>query len=243
MTTGIEKTIHTPDDIEHLVEQMGFLPFFWNGVSGFSLEEFTPRELWFPDEGDGVWEWKGPVIVNGGLAYGKFFESKAGFISMQWFPDFVNYRRAALPLTAEEEAVLSTLREHKSLLSRELRRLSGYVNPRTPKAHNPMERQMRHDTEALTGKPKNSRGVFDALVTRLQMAGWVLTADFEYNYDKQGRRYGWGVARYCTPEDFFGPEPFLSVSRTPEQSRARIHDHLRQLLPDATEKQLSKIIG
>ena len=85
--------IHSAEDIANLVGELGFLPFFRNGVPGFSLAECTPHELWFSRDVDGPWEWKGPVIRLTGGVYGKFFGNKAGFVSREWFGDFANYRR------------------------------------------------------------------------------------------------------------------------------------------------------
>ena len=83
--------IHDPEDVFNLVQEIGFLPFFENRISGFSIEEMTPASLWFTDV-PGPWEWKGGIIRRG-CAYGKFFRGKAGFISREWYTDFANYRR------------------------------------------------------------------------------------------------------------------------------------------------------
>ena len=85
--------LRSPDDIINLVRKIGFLPFFANDIEGFSIEECCPRELWFADGVDGPWEWKGPIAQSGECIYGKFFRGKAGFVSLEWFPDFANYRR------------------------------------------------------------------------------------------------------------------------------------------------------
>ena len=57
------KTIHTMDDVTELVEGVGFLPMFNNAMPdhGFSVEVRGDAEKWFTD-GDGPWEWKGPLI-------------------------------------------------------------------------------------------------------------------------------------------------------------------------------------
>lgn len=237
------RAIHNPEELEHLIHEMGFLPFFWNGIPDFSVGEFVAPEYWFPEEGDGVWEWKGPVIVEGGIAYGKFFDNKAGFISMDWFPDFLNYRRSIYSISDSEKLMVETLQEHQSLLSKELKKLCGYSASRTPRSRNPLERMVNAETKQVVRKPKARRESFDTAITRLQMGTYVITADFEYNYDKNGKRYGWGVARYCTPEDYFGKENFTGIEHTPEESYRRIFLHLRKLLPYATEKQLTNIIG
>ena len=47
----------------------------------------------------------------------------------------------------------------------------------------------------------------------------VVIADFEYNIDRHGRPYGWGVARYTVPERLYGS---LDAGCTPEEVRRRI---------------------
>ena len=61
------------------------------------------------------------------------------------------------------------------------------------------------------------------------------------SYDREGKRYGWGVARYTTPELMYGEEMF-NVDRTPEKSLQRIITHLNKKLPYAAEWQIEKII-
>jgi hypothetical protein len=240
--------IEQQTDIERLVNTMGFLPFFANDISNFSIKEKTPDDLWFSDEKDGPWQWKGPVIIDGDCAYGKFYRNKAMYVSMEWFPDFMNWRRSRYKLTTQERKVLKILKAHHSLLSRELKRLSGYTPKPTHRQTNPVLRLSEEEAKEVKtlkqdvqARHKKKTEGFDTCITHLQMSTHVVTADFEYNYDKQGRRYGWGVARYCTPEDFFGTER-LVVERTPEESARRMFDHLRKLLTWATEDQIWKII-
>lgn len=80
----------------------------------------------------------------------------------------------------------------------------------------------------------------DPILTRLQMEMRLVIADFEYNVDRRGNRYGWGIARYTAPETFYGP---LRVERTPTESFERIYEHLRRLFPNTTESKLLKLIG
>ena len=57
--------LRSSDDLIAAVEQYGFLPFFRNEIPGFSIEELCPPELWFADDVDGPWEWKGPAARSG----------------------------------------------------------------------------------------------------------------------------------------------------------------------------------
>lgn len=52
---------------------------------------------------------------------------------------------------------------------------------------------------------------------------------------------GWGWSLLTTPEALYGRDA-CRCERTPEASYQRIFDHLRQLLPEATERQIRKLI-
>lgn len=232
--------LYNQKDIERLVDEWGFLPFFKGEIEGFSIEEQIAPEHWFDDEdgGYGVWDWKTDIIVDGDCAYGKFYRGKACFVSMEWFPDLVNWRRSRYVPRADEAALLALVREHGSLLSNEMKKMGGYVAPPRPRSSNPIERLASKGAP----RPKAERRGFDGAVTRLQMGGQLLLADFEYKYDRHGNRYGWSVARYCTPEDFFGVER-IHVERAAEESRERIVAQLRRVLPRASEVQIARFVG
>jgi hypothetical protein len=85
------------------------------------------------------------------------------------------------------------------------------------------------------------RSRFDTYVTRLQMATHILTEDFVYPTDKHGREYGWGWSLLAIPEQLLGRDA-CRCHRTPEESYQRIYNHLRQLLPEATDKQIRRLI-
>ena len=167
-----------------------------------------------------LWQWKGPIVTEGHFAYGKFFNSKAGFVSMDWWPDLCNYRRAKYPEPDSESiegVVLDILRVNGSMITRELRSACGFDGPKM-------------------------RSRFDTYVTRLQMACHVVTEDFVYPTDKHGNSYGWGWALLTTPEHLFGHDA-NPCRRSPEESLARLVAHLHALLPQASEKSILKLIG
>jgi len=244
----MEKIRHC-EDLERLVTKIGFLPFFMNGIPDFSIEEATPRHLWFSDEEEGPWEWKGPVLRNVDCAYGKLFQKKAGFVSMEWFPELVNYRRAVYNLKeaspeSMDRVVYETVREHESLLSKEIKALCGY-SKKTAKRGAPLS-AIWGSAELLSSDMDSEprKEGYETVITRLQMGTWLVVADFEYRYTKQGDPYGWGIARYITPEALFGTERVLAASHhSPEESVKRLADYLTQLLPQATDRQILKIIG
>ena len=93
--------IERQEQIELLISEIGFLPFFKNGIKGFSIEEMTPPDIFYGDGVDdfnnGPWGWKGPIISKWQSAYGKFFRGKAGFVSLEWLPDFINPKTVIRP--------------------------------------------------------------------------------------------------------------------------------------------------
>lgn len=219
--------LQSADDIDSLVRKIGFLPFFKNEIEGFSIEDCCPPALWFSDDAAGPWEWKGPIARKGNCIYGKLFRGRAGFVSLDWLPDFANYRRNGYDFDArfddglasyKDKALYDTVSEHGSLLSQELKKLCNYC--------------------------KGGNKGFDTVITRLQMQTYLCISDFEYQVDKFGKTYGWGVARYSTPEVIYGRELVTSAYRKkPEESKQLILAHLSQLMPDAEEKQIMKLIG
>ncbi len=207
------------------IGEMGFLPLLGGDIEGFSADELVAPECRYVALPDGgwdwpLWDWKGPIVTEGHFAYGKFFGGKAGFVSMEWWPDLCNYRRHKYPEPTEdsiESTILEILRVNGSMITRDLRSACGFDGPKM-------------------------RSRFDSYVTRLQMACRIVTEDFVYPTDKHGNRYGWGWALLNTPEHLFGHDS-CQCDRSSEESLSRILAHLRTILPQATEKQLLKLIS
>lgn len=86
--------IHTVDQLIEYINEIGFLPLFKNEIPGFSVEERTvPHYWWSGDQERDPWEWREIIARSDKVAYGKFFNKKAGFISLEWLPYFANLRR------------------------------------------------------------------------------------------------------------------------------------------------------
>ena len=121
-------------------------------------------------------------------------------------------------MTSGDKSLLDIVYSEKSLLSTELREMSGYG--------------------------KNGQKGFDRVITGLQMQTYVIAADFEYAVNKNGREYGWGIARYSSAESLFGAELIRSCYKyRPEESFAFILDRLKKSLPGVEEKKIIKLIS
>ena len=103
------------------------------------------------------------------------------------------------------------------MITRDLRRACGFTEP-------------------------GMRSRFDAFVTRLQMATYVVTEDFVYPRDRRGREYGWGWALLTTPETLYGQEA-CRKDCPPEVSLERMTAHMQQVLPHASEKAIRRMLS
>ena len=216
--------IHSCAELMDYIQQVGFLPLLDSGIWGYSAEDVVDEDCRYVVFDDGgwdwpLWKWKGPIVTEGNCVYGKFFAGKAGFVSREWWPDLCNYRRSQHPAPQEdsiEEAILFTLSEQGSLITRELRAACGFTGPKM-------------------------RSRFDGYITRLQMACRIITEDFVYPQDRHGREYGWGWSLLTIPEQLLGREA-CQCPRTPQESFDRLFAHFRKLLPEATDQQILKLI-
>lgn len=225
--------VRSRQDLVDAIETFGIIPYFTTSVPGFSLEEHcSPSVLW-SDGDNNTWEWKGPVIRQSHCAYGKFFEKKAAYVSSDWFLDLANYRRDGYDFDARYDDGLARFSDKElfemidrkaPVLSKELRTDGGY---------------------AYSGRWQKGEGKkgFDTSLARLQELCYVTTTDFVYTTDRSGRKRGWGVAQYSTPEKWFGA-PFTEkvYQRSPAESHDRLLEHLISLFPSVPEKKLSKFL-
>lgn len=226
-------TVRTKQDLIAAVREYGILPYFATSIPGFSLEEHCSPWVLFNDTEENTWEWKGPVIRETGCAYGKFFEKKAAYVRRDLFLDLANYRRDGYDFDAryddglakfQDKQLYDLIDENAPVLSKVLRRSGGY---------------------AYSGRWQKTEGKkgFDTTVTRLQEQCYVIISDFVYTTDKKGNRRGWGVAEYTTPEKFMGAAFSEQVyQRSPQESYARLLEHLARLFPRAAEKDLKRFL-
>lgn len=229
MTFNDKFKIRSMQDLEDLIDEAGFVPFFTNEIDGFSIEEHIGKGCWYNDGDNGfwpAWEWKGPVINDMKCAYGKFLNGKAMYVSAKFFPDFANYRRDGYDFDARYDDGLASFydKELYDLLS----------------ANAPV---MSKKLKKLGDYGKGGKKGFDTMITRLQKQCYVVTSDFRYETDRYGNAYGWGVAEYSTPEEFLGKKFTSNVyKRSPEESYERLVKHFMKILPNADIADIRKIL-
>lgn len=155
--------IHTADELINYVEEVGFLPLFKNEIPGFSAEERTVPDYWWSDDvNKDPWKWREVLARSRKVTYGKFFNKKAGFISLKWLPYFVNSRRDGYDFDALWDDEKASLRQKKIM--------DLFTNG---------EVLYSSEVKQKAGFGKGGEKNFDGVITELQMKMYLCVSDFE----------------------------------------------------------------
>ena len=222
------RRVRSPEDLVDLVDRLGFLPLFQSGPPGFSVEEHTLAEDWWTgDERRDPWEWRELLARSGRVAYGKFFDKKAGFLSLRWLPVFANFRRDGYDFDALWEDGKAHYRAKKLMdcLPAGARRLS-------------------FELRDMAGFGKGGEPNFEGTVTALQMQTYLVMADFRRRENRRGEPYGWPIAVYAAPETLWGYEAVTACyGEPPAASYRRALARMEELCPGADPRTVKKLLG
>ena len=226
--------LKTADDLLELLRQVGFLPLFAGGMAGFSVEERTLSYSWWSgDSQSDPWEWRIALAGHPEVAYGKFFDKKAGFIHRDFFPIFANYRRNGYDFDALSDEGLARHRAGKNM---DVFELNDEVVGKEI---------MSNELKEKAGFGKEGGGKnFDGILTELQMQTYLIVSDFRQRINKKGEPFGWHIAVMGTPETKWGYD-FVSsgYSEEPGASWAKIKEQVYRFFPQANERQIQKVLG
>lgn len=219
--------IHDLKELIAFVNRVGFVPLFKNQVTGFSVEEHTQSEFWW--SGDAIrdpWEWREQAARSGMVVYGKFFDKKAGFISKEWLPYFINFRRNGYDFDALWEDEKASIRQ-KHIMD----------------LFSDVPELFSNEIKAQAGFGKEGAKNFEGTLTSLQMELYLCVTDFRQRKNRKGESYGWPIAVYAKPETIWGYEAAtVAYKEDPEKSKERILTQMRKLYPMATQKQIAKAV-
>ena len=210
------------------IKAFGIIPFFENPVQGYSIEELTPPSLWLSDEELGPWDWKVDVVQSGEIVYGKFLcGGKASFATPEWYGHLRNWRLSQSKYNPSNagEKVMTLVEREGSFCARQVRELLGV---------------------------KKSKA--DSILANLMHGTRLIIGDIQRVYRGPNLEYkGWQTASYCTPESLFehpeedfGPWHLkgssLKCDCSPEESFAKLRDHIHELFPEAKDNDILKIL-
>lgn len=230
--------IRTWQELVNWINEIGFLPLFGNGVEGFSVEEHTsPRFWWSGDRREDLWEWREIMAGSGQVAYGKFFDKKAGFISLDWLPFFVNCRRAGYDFDARWEDGLADRREKKIMDFFMGEDPDGDIVYKEKKI-------LSTDLKKAAGFGKSGEKNYPGVITNLQMQTYLVISEFARRKNKRGAEYGMSVSIMLPPEAVWGRDQVTAAySESPVRSWQRIYDHVKEMYPNAADREILRLVG
>ena len=223
--------LHTVEDLEKYIEKVGFVPLFGNEIKGFSVEEKTEAKYWWSgNELKDPWEWRRIISARGKIAYGKFFDKKSGFISMEWLPYFVNFRRDGYDFDALWD---------DGKASRKMKKIMDLFDGENEDAE-----LFSFEIKQMANFGKDGDKGFEGVMTALQMQMYLTTRDFRQKKNKKGEEYGWHVAVFTTPENMWGYRNVTAAYKeSPAESASKVLEHVAKMYPDASAKDIRKVLG
>ena len=230
--------IRTWRELVNWINEVGFLPLFANEVAGFSAEEHvSPNFWWTGDREQDPWEWREIIAASHEAAYGKFFDNKAGFISLAWLPCFANFRRNGYDFDARWEDGRASAREKKIMdffLGEDVDGNSVFRD----------EKILSTDLKRLAGFGKNGEKNFPGIVTQLQMETYLVISEFRRRENRRGEAYGMPVSILLPPESIWGYDMVTaSYSVEPKASWKRILHRVLELFPHADRRDVIQLLG
>ena len=227
--------LHNADELLAVIDEAGFLPLFSNEIPGFSVENMTdPACWWCGDPEVDPWEWRAVLARTGKVAYGKFFQNKAGFVSKKWFPYFANFRRAGYDFDARFEDGKAGRRE---------KRIMDLFWPKEGEIWDAKEKTAFYSFEVKekAGFGKGGEKGFEGTCAKLQMSSYITVKDFKPRLNKKGEEYGWAVAVYTLPEYLWGYKHVTKrYNESPEESFKAVTDQIKKHF-DADDEMIKKI--
>jgi hypothetical protein len=230
--------IRTWRELVNWIKEIGFLPLFGNEVEGFSVEEHTSPDYWWSgNRQEDPWEWREIIAASTQVAYGKFFGNKAGFISLEWLPYFVNFRRAGYDFDSRYQDGLASRREKKIMdffISEDEEGNSVYKD----------DRILSTDLKKMAGFGKGGEKNYPGIITGLQMQTYLVITDFKRRKNKRGEEYGMAVSIMLPPESIWGYDKVTAAYKeNPKKSWSRIYEHVKEMYPEAGEADIIRLLG
>ena len=173
---------------------------------------------WSGDPEKDSWEWRILLSRKKDIAYGKFFNKKAGYVLKKWFPVFAKYRRNGYDFEALIGDELASFRAQKIMAALELDdEMRGLE-------------MLSFELKEKAGFGKGGEKNFEGIMTELQMQTFLLMSDFRQKVNRKGQAYGWHIAAFETPETKWGYDYIAEGYKEDPERIRRVHDRAIRLL-------------
>lgn len=146
-----------------------------------------------------------------------------------WLPVFANYRRDGYDFDALYEDGMAP-RKHKMIMD-------NFIEDKVD------SEILSNQLKVMAGFGKYGEKGFDGVITTLMMQLYLCNCDFRKRKNKKGQEYGWNVAVYCAPEYLWGYDTVtVSYKEDSKVSWERVVEHMHEIYPIATDKQIRKVL-
>ena len=186
----------------------------------------TPVKWHTGDPDTDPWEWRMRVLEErDDIAYSKVFFRSSGYITRDWYGDFVAVRRGG---EVFEEAYFN------GRLSREAKRIYEAVSLNGAAA--------LHDIKRIGGFLREENSRFERALVELQMKLYITMCGRAQRVNSAGEGYGWSSTVFMTAEDFWEQRGVSLKVPDPLSAYERIEAQALRLNPQADKKKLKKFI-
>ena len=227
--------IQNYDDFLRALMEAGFSAS-GGGSEGFSLLPWgwadeppyeTPVRWHTEDKDTDPWAWRLRVVEEPqGIAYGKIFSKKMGFVTKAWVPYFLAARRGGKNF---EEAYMDGTISHYAKRIYDVIEANGAVAV--------------HDLKPQMGFVKEDKAVFDRSLVELQMKMYITVSGSRQRVSAKGEAYSWASTAFCTTEVFWGDEVFAQANAIdPNEAMEVLMKRVLELNPMADMKKARKFI-
>lgn len=171
------------------------------------------------------WEWRMRVLEErDDMAYAKVFFKTSGFITKEWYPNFLAVRRNGETLqdAYEDGKISRTARRIYDIIS------EGHV--------------ALHEIKALGHFQKEDKASFDRAMIELQMGMYITMTGRRQKRNRFGAEYGWNSTVFTTVENFWAERGGDLPDLDAEVSYEKIREQVYRLNPMADEKTVHKFI-
>lgn len=210
-----------------LVEELGFMTLSNNCVDFTNLSALTVKEQWHTGLPTDPWPWRMKIERDHKAAYGKLFEKKPGFISLEWYPIFLVARRKGRSfaevyseglLSSYAKQIYELFKHHKTLAVHEIKALGGFT--------------------------KESNSKYENAMSELQMWMFITVNGTKQKLSAKGEPYGWPSTAYSTVETWAGDELIdEAYGMKPEDVVDEIISRVQEIVPNAELRSVRRFVG
>jgi hypothetical protein len=227
MNEYINTKISGYNEFTSIVENLGFMTLSNNCIDYTNLSDLTMEEQWHTNLPTDPWQWRVNIEVDHKAAYGKLFDKKPGFISLEWYPIFLAARRKGRSFSEiYSEGLISNMAKqiydlfkyHKTLAVHEIKSLGGF-------------------SKELNSKYENA-------MCELQMWMFITVSGMKQKISAKGEPYGWPSTAYSTVETWAGDQLIeQAYGLNPEDAMDEIIMRVQDITPNAELKKIRRFVG